>query len=189
MNATTQWDEWLASEDSEGVLAPAGYDGAAALLRVKVVRDRLKGTLDPLEIRASSTALFQDGTALIHYRVMAQGDTAPFAPTLAWILLSHFGDLTTVVERRDPELLVRISRVLQDCGLKYIPVEYLASNTYNGKCGRLVGLSWENRYFALVPKFNDKLRGGWLCVTRKIHFYKREPALQAGCQGEGSELL
>lgn len=159
MNETKQWDDWLASADSENVLDPAGYDEFAAQARVKAVRDRLRSTLAPLEVRASSTALFQDGTAMAHCRVMSQGHTTPMAPTLAWILLSHFGDLTTVVECSDPELLARISRILLDLGLEYIPVEYLAGKTYDGKCGVLVGLSWQNRYFALVPKFNDEDRG------------------------------
>ena len=49
----------------------------------------------------------------------------PRAPTFAWVVLSHFGGLTTVVDCHDPELLTRILAVLEDFGLKYIPNDYL----------------------------------------------------------------
>jgi hypothetical protein len=100
------WNEWLAAEDSESVLAPKGYDEHAARLRVK------------------------DSTALVDYRVSAKGDSGPFAPALAWIVLSHFGMLATVVDCQDSDLLARIARLLENLGLQYIPYDYAANKIY-----------------------------------------------------------
>lgn len=79
------------------------------------------------------------------------------ASALAWILLSHFGELATVTDCHDPELLAKIRDVLEDFGLRYIPYDYAASRTYNGKSAALVGFSWANRYFSLVVDFNDQI--------------------------------
>jgi hypothetical protein len=51
-------------------------------------------------------------------------------------------------------LLAKIGGILKECGLKYIPYDYVAGKTYNGKCKSLVGFSWANRYFSLIADFN-----------------------------------
>jgi hypothetical protein len=156
MSETAKWDSWLATEDSVNALAPEGYDDDAALVRVRALRQRLISAVAPLEIRTASPELYQDSTGLAHYRVTAQGDTGSFVPVLAWILLSHFGDLATAADCHDPQLLARIRGVLEDFGLKYIPYEYADGKTYNGKCKALAGFSWANRYFALTVEFNPE---------------------------------
>jgi hypothetical protein len=150
MSETADWDRWLADEDSVHPLTPDGYDYGAELVRVKALRQRLVSALATYDVRAASPELYQDSTGLAHYRVTAKGDSKPFSPTFAWLLLSHFGDLATVKDCHDPELLANVRSVLEDFGLNYIPYDYLAGETYNGKCGALVGLSWANRYFSLV---------------------------------------
>lgn len=154
MRDTAEWDSWLANEDSVNALAPEGYDDDAALARVKRLRQRLTSALATYEVRAASPELYQDSTGLAHYRVTAKGDSAPFASALAWIVLSHFGDLATVKDCHDPDLLAKIRGVLEDFGLKYIPYDYVAGKTYGGTCKALVGFSWANRYFALTVDFN-----------------------------------
>jgi len=149
------WDKWLADEDSVNALAPTGYDDHAVRTRIKELGQRLRGSLAIYEVRPSSTELYQDSTGLVEYRV-TKGDSRPLAPTLAWILLSHFGDLATIKDCPDPELLGQIRSVLEDFGLKYIPYEYAASKIYNGLCKALVGFSWANRYFSLVVKLNTE---------------------------------
>ena len=63
-------------------------------------------------------------------------------PALGWILLSHFGDLVTIRDCHVPELFTKIRSVVEDFGLKYIPFDYVAGRTYNGKCAALVGFSF-----------------------------------------------
>ena len=109
-----------------------------------------------MQRRHGSTELYQDSTGLVEYRITAKGDSRPFARTLAWILLSHFGDLATVKDCPDPELIAKVRSILEDFGLKYIPYDYAASKIYNGKCKALVGFSWANRYFSLVVNFNTE---------------------------------
>jgi hypothetical protein len=154
MSETADWEKWLTDEDSVDALAPEGYDDHAARIRVKALGQRLTSALATYEVRAASPELYQDSTGLSDYRVTAKGDSRPFALALAWILLSHFGDLATVKDCYDPEMLAKIRSVLEDFGLKYIPYDYLASKTYNGKCKALVGFSWANRYFSLTTDFN-----------------------------------
>ena len=156
MNETVMWDKWLADEDSVNALAPTGYDDYAARMRVQDLGQRLTGALATYEVRPGSTELYQDSTGLVEYRITAKGDSRPFARTLAWILLSHFGDLATVKDCPDSELIDKIRSVLEDFGLKYIPYEYVASKMYNGMCKALVGFSWANRYFSLVVNFNTE---------------------------------
>jgi hypothetical protein len=148
----------LADEDSVNALAPTGYDDYAARMRVKDLGHRLTGALAAYEVRPGSTELYQDSTGLAEYRITAKGDSRPVAPTLAWILLSHFGDLATVKGCPDPELIAKIRSVLEDFGLKYIPYDYAASKIYDGRCKALVGFSWANRYFSLVVNFNTEKR-------------------------------
>lgn len=150
------WDKWLVDEDSVNALAPTGYDDYAARMRVKALGQRLTGALATYEVQPGSPELYQDSTGLAHCRIAAKGDSGPFAPSLAWILLSHFGDLATVKDCHDPELLAQIRSVLEDFGLKYIPYDYVANTTYNGKCGSLIGFSWANRYFSLAVEFNTE---------------------------------
>lgn len=154
MNETANWDSWLTNEDSVNALAPEGYDDDAALARVKALRQGLTNALGTYEVRAGSPELYQDSTGLVHYRILAKGGSGRLAPTFAWILLSHFGDLATVKDCHDPELSASIREVLTDFGLKYIPYDYVAGKTYNGKCKALVGFSWANRYFSLTTDFN-----------------------------------
>lgn len=159
MSESKEWDKWLANEDSVNALAPDGYDDGAAVVRVKTLRQRVANALSAYDVGSGSPELYQDGTGLAHYRVTAKGDLRPFAPTLAWIVLSHFGELATVKECQDQELLTKILGALQDFNLKYIPYDYAASKTYAGRCKSLIGFSWANRYFSLVPDFNFEGKG------------------------------
>jgi hypothetical protein len=157
MTETVKWDKWLTDEDSAHSLEPEGYDDDAARVLVRALWYQLKSVITTHEVRAASTELYQDSTGMAGYRVTAKGDTAPLASPLAWILLSHFGNLATVKECEDLELLSKIRGVLKDFGLRYIPYDYVASRTYNGKSAALVGFSWANRYFSLIVDFNDKV--------------------------------
>lgn len=158
MSETTDWDSWLADEDSVQALAPSGFDDAAGQARVKTLRERLRSALAACDVEGGSTELYQDSTGMLHYHITAKGDSRPFESTLAWVLLSHFGNLATVQDCHDPELLAKIRGVLEDFGLKYIPYDYAAGKTYNGKCRALVGFSWANRYFSLTTDFNAEER-------------------------------
>ena len=154
MNMLVEWNKWLAESDSAESLAPEGYDDDAAQVRAKKLGQRLTSALVAYEVRHGSTELYQDSTGLVGHRVIAKGDVRPFAPTLAWILLSHFGDLATVKDCHEPELLAKICGVLEEFGLKYIPYDYAAAKPYDGKCRALLGFSWANRYFELCVDFN-----------------------------------
>lgn len=154
MNTPAEWNKWLAESDSVESLAPEGYDDHAAQVRAEALGRRLTSSLATYEVRRGSTELYQDSTGLVGHRVTAKGDVRPFAPTLAWVLLSHFGDLATVKDCQESELLAEICRVLGAFGLKYIPYDYAAGKQYNGKCRALVGFSWANRYFELCVDFN-----------------------------------
>ena len=104
-------------------------------------------------MRTASPELYQDGTGLADFRVTSLGDSRPIGGTLAWIVLSHFGDLATVQGCTDLALLAEIRGVLEEVGLKYVDYQYLTAKVYDRKCAALVGLSWANRYFALVPEY------------------------------------
>ena len=160
LSDASDWDRWLAQEDSVNESAPEGYDEHAALVRVKSLRDKLISSLAAYEVRTSNPDWYQDGTGLVGYRVTAKGDSGPFAPALAWVLLSRFGDLATLKGCDDPELLARLSSELEHSGLKYIPYEYIADKTYNGKCKTLVGFSWANRYFSVVADHATESHSG-----------------------------
>src|SRR3569832_1720880 len=87
-------------------------------------------------------------------------DRGPYAPTLGWVLQSHFGVLATLTGCLDTDLLVKIRTILDDAGLGYIPHEYVAQTTCQLLCKALVGFSWYNRYFELRVQFNyNKLEG------------------------------
>jgi hypothetical protein len=149
-NVAADWDKWLAQEDSANESAPEGYDNDAALARVELLRQRLTSSLAAYEVGISNPDWYQDGTGLVSYRVTAKGDSGPFAPALAWVLLSRFGHLATVKGCDDPELLARLGSELSHFGLNYIPYGYVVDKAYDGKCKALVGFSWANRYFSLV---------------------------------------
>lgn len=129
MSETADWDSWLANEDSVDVLAPEGYDDHAALERLKALWRRLTSDLATYEVRRPEPNWYQDSTAMADYRVTAKGDSKPFAAALAWILLSHFGDLATVKDCHDPALLAKIRGALEDFGLRYIPYDYVRHTT------------------------------------------------------------
>jgi hypothetical protein len=154
MSTPAEWDKWLAESDSVESLAPDGYDDHAAGVRARALGRRLTGALATYQVQRGSTELYQDSTGLVGHRVTAKGDTRPFAPTLAWVLLSHFGDLATVKDCHEPELLAKICGVLDELRLKYIPYDYAAAKQYDGKCRALLGFSWANRFFALCVDFN-----------------------------------
>jgi hypothetical protein len=158
MSTAEEWDKWLAELDSSEALAPEGYDDEEGRIRAKTLGLRLISALASYDVRRGSTELYQDSTGMVGHRVTAKGDSGPFAPPLAWVLLSHFGDLATVSKCHDPELLANICGVLEDLGHKYIPYDHVAGKTYDGMCRALVGFSWANRYFALCVDFNyDRL--------------------------------
>ena len=145
MSETADWDRWLADEDSVHALAPEqGYDIHIAAARAKALWQQLTAALVTHDVRAGSIELYQDSPGMVGHRITAKGDSRPLAPTLAWVLLSHFGDLATVKDCHDVEMLARVRSVLEDFGLKYIPYDYVAGKTYNGKCKALVGFSWAN---------------------------------------------
>jgi hypothetical protein len=155
---TPQWEKWLAEEDSPNALAPDTFDEDAALVRVKAVRDRLVSRLSGYKVQTASLGLYQDGTGLTHFRITlptpASSSVASSTDgTLAMALLSHFGDLATIEQCSDPELLAEIRSVLEELGFKYLDYDYLASTTYNGKCRALVGSTWAQRYFSLAAEY------------------------------------
>lgn len=158
MTQFSTWDQWLAAEDSASVLAPKDFDHEAGLLRVKALRPQIVAALDAYEVKAGSPELYQDSTGFVNFRVTAKGDSGPFAPALAWIVLSHFGKLATITGCQDSELLNRIAQLLENLGLQYIPYDYAAKAMYEGQCRGLRGFSWANRYFELCVEFNDQFR-------------------------------
>jgi hypothetical protein len=161
MKTAYEWDRWLRDCDSAHTLALEGYDDAAADIRAKALGHQLTSILSDFEVRRGSTELYQDSTGLVGHRITAKGDLRPFAPTLAWVVLSHFGDLATVAGCEHPELLVKICGVLEVSGFKYIPYEYVANKMYDGMCKALVGFSWANRYFELCVDFNYDALKDW----------------------------
>jgi hypothetical protein len=156
MTNSFTWDEWLDAEDSVSVLAPKSFDHEAARQRVVFLRQRLVAALEDYEIRASSLDLYQDSTGMVSFRVTAKGEATPVAPTLAWIVLSHFGNLATVIDCQDLALRSRTGRFLEEFGLQYIPYDYATKKIYHGLCRGLRGFSWANRYFELCVEFNEQ---------------------------------
>lgn|ERR1700722_2348724 len=156
MTQHSTWDQWLAAEDSASVLAPKDFDHEAGLLRVKALRPQIVAALDGYEVKAGSPELYQDSTGFVHFRITAKGDSGPFAHTLAWIVLSHFGKLATITDCQDTELLTRVEQLLENLGLQYIPHGYASKKIYEGQCRGLRGFSWANRYFELCVEVNDQ---------------------------------
>jgi hypothetical protein len=156
MSRISMWDQWLAAEDSTSPLAPKDYDERDARARAQVLGSELVNALFDYEVRRPIPDLYQDSTALADIRVTAKGDTEPMVSSLAWIVLSHFGRLVTVEGCQDAILLRRIEKVFEDLGLQYVPYAYASSETYQGQCRGLRGLSWANRYFAQAVEFNEQ---------------------------------
>jgi hypothetical protein len=90
---------------------------------------------------------------LAHCHIASTSDDA----ALAWIVLSHFGDLATVQDCVDSDLLSRILGSLEALEFKFIEYDYLVSHTYDGKCPALAGGTWANRYFALEVDWSAKV--------------------------------
>jgi len=151
-----QWDRWLVEADSEQELAPEDYDYAAAKMSIRALQRKYRESLPSYSFRFSSGEVYQDGTALTDGRVCAVGNEE----TLAWVLVSNFGALATISECADAELLNELRKVLVSAGYKYIDYDYLSEKIYNGLCKRLVGLNCVNRFFSIVPEFNDHGRQG-----------------------------
>ncbi len=62
--------------------------------------------------------------------------------TLAFVVLSRFGDLVAVARCSDPALLTRLIAVLSAFGLRYLDHDYVAGKTYHGKGARLARGRW-----------------------------------------------
>lgn len=140
--------------DSTHALSPEVYDDDAKSAFVLRLYQRLVGVLAAYEVMFGNPSLYQDSTGLAHYRVTEKGRAGFSDASLAWVVLSHFGELVTVRDCYDYELLGMISGVLEEAGLKYIPYEYVEAKKYEDKCKILAGFSWANRYFSMVPHFN-----------------------------------
>lgn len=153
----TAQDKWLVDADSANALAPDGYDDDAELAHVRSLHERLTLSLPTYVVKTLSPAAYQDGTGLAESRVSRKGaDPRQRIETLALVLLSHFGRLSTIAECDDPELLTTIRQELEKLQFKYIEFDYLVGKTYEGKCKAFVGLDCLNRYFSIAPKFNDE---------------------------------
>jgi hypothetical protein len=161
MNDTAAWDKALAAADDPNALEPGDFDDSVAWAQMTALHWHLARSLNDLRIETASPELFKEGTAFASSRIMEKtADPERFESTLAFVVLSHFGDLVTVARCSDPTLLARLIDVLSAFGLRYVDHDYVAAKTYNGKCAPLGGLSWENRYFARVADYNGKASGG-----------------------------
>jgi hypothetical protein len=149
MNNTADWDKALADADDPDALEPHDFDDSAAWAQMTALHWHLVRSLGDVRIETASPELFKEGTAFASSRIMEK-TTDPGTPesTLAFVVLSRFGDLVTVARCSDSILLTRLKEVLSAFGLRYVDHDHVAGKTYNGKCAKLVGLSWENRYFA-----------------------------------------
>jgi hypothetical protein len=156
MTNPSTWDSWFEAEDTPTALAPIHFDHEASQQWVGVVRQRLIASLADHEIQASSLELYQDSTGMVSFRVTAKGEKTPFAPTQAWIVLSHFGRLATVMDCPDSKLRSRIGQLLAEIGLQYVPHHYASGKIYRGLCRGLTGLSCANRFFELCVEFNEQ---------------------------------
>lgn len=154
MPTNSHWDRWLAESDSTNALAPEGYDDDAKSTFALQLYQRFVDVLPAYDVMLGTPSLYQDSTGLAHYRVTVKGKNGFSDATLAWVVPSHFGDLATVRDCVNQELLAQISGVLEEAGLRYIPYEYAEGKVYEGKCKVLAGFSWANRYFSMVPHFH-----------------------------------
>jgi hypothetical protein len=150
VSTPADWNRWLEAADSPQALAPGDYDDFAADARARELHFKLRRELKAYRVETLSPELYQDGTGLVESRI-----TRASAPdrALAWVLLSHFEGLATVARCEDPQLLSAICQIFEGLGYHYVPYDYLERTTYQGKCGKLVGLSWANRYFAISPDY------------------------------------
>lgn len=149
MNNPADWDKALAAADDADALEPHDFDDSAAWAQMTALHWHLVRSLSDLRVETASPQLFTDGTAFASSRIVEK--TAE--RTLAFVVVSRFGDLVTVAGCSDPMLLTRLIGVLSEFGgLRYVDHDYVAGRTYDGKCARFVGTSWENRYFASVAR-------------------------------------
>ena len=150
MTDTADWDKALANADDPNALEPHDFDESTAWAQMTALHWHLVRSLEDLRIETASPELFREGTAFASSRIMERtADPALPESTLAFVVLSRFGDLVTVARCADSMLLSRLIGVLREFGLKYVDHDYVAGKTYDGKCAELVGMSWENRYFTL----------------------------------------
>lgn len=147
MSTPADWDRWLHAADSPEALAPEDYDDCAADARARELHFTLRRGLPAYKVDTHSPELYREGTGLVESRI-----THPDAPdrALAWVLLSHFEGLATVAKCEDAELLTELCQLLKKLGYNYVPYEYLERTAYQGMCGKLAGLSWADRYFAVT---------------------------------------
>ena len=151
MNDTADWDKALADADDPNALEPHDFDDSAAWAQMTALHWHLVRNLEDLRVESASPELFKEGTAFASSRITEQAaDPGLPESTRAFVVLSRFGELVTVARCSDPALLTRLRSVLSAFGLKYVDHGYVAGNTYDGKCARLAGTSWENRYFAMI---------------------------------------
>jgi hypothetical protein len=153
MNNTADWDKALAGADDPDALEPHDFDDSTAWAQLTALHWHLVRSLGDLRVETASPELFKEGTAFASSRILDKtADPESPESTLAFVVLSRFGDLVTVARCPDPMLLTRLIDVLRAFGLKYVDYDYVSGKTYDGKCPRLVGMSCENRYFAMVAE-------------------------------------
>jgi len=154
VNKNIVWDSWLSESDSASALAPDDYDNEASDARAAELNNRLRGALAPYKIKCLGPDVFQDGTGLTQCWVLPRtADPRTVDGALASVMLSHFGDLATIRDCKDPELFERIRGVLEELRLKFIDVDYLIERIYQGKCASLHGITWDERYFSIAPQY------------------------------------
>ena len=157
MDHSADWAKALANADDPEALEPHDFDDSAAWAQMTALHWHLVRGLGDLRVETTSPELFKEGTAFASSRITEKtADPGSLESTLALVVLSRFGDLVTVARCSDSLLLTRLVDVLSAFGLRYVDHDYVCENTYNGKCARLVGMSWENRYFARVADYRDE---------------------------------
>src|SRR5262245_21237316 len=125
MNDTARWDEALADADDPDALEPHDFDDSAAWAQMTALHWHLVRSLDDLRVETASPELFKDGTAFASSRIMGKAaDPSSSDSTLAFIVLSRFGELVTVARCADSVLLARLVDVLGAFGLKYVGHDY-----------------------------------------------------------------
>jgi hypothetical protein len=151
MNSTADWDKALADADDPDALEPHDFDDSTAWAQMTGLHWHLVRSLGDLRVESASPELFKEGTAIASSRIMEKtADPGSPERTLGFVVLSRFGDLVTVTACSDSTLVTRLIDVLSAFGLRYVDHDHASEKTYDGKCARLVGLSWANRYFAMV---------------------------------------
>lgn len=148
MNNPADWDKALADADDADALEPHDFDDSAAWAQMTALHWHLVRSLSDLRVETASPELFKEGTAFASSGILEKTAES----TLALVVVSRFGDLVTVARCSDPMLLTRLIGLLSEFGLRYVDHDHVAGRTYDGKCARFVGTSWENRYFARVAR-------------------------------------